>query len=253
MRHDTVASPLRIAFGLIAVALCLSGCSRPNQDPKVGGNTTQMTVGPARAHQSIVADASPLPFLFVGEMLVDQTRYFAVQNTGRHTTAWYRPHDKIDEFEIIGLKDSSLQLQSASRTVFLPLNGALITSEEKGPTRPAVQPAAEPPPTITMYFQGKRVEGTPSQLSAEQLKEFNDSKEALLKVRDKVSPDIAPMVDQALESHNVIVASGKEGFKRSDFPPEMAAKLDDATLAKINADLRGHAKDSSAATPPPKN
>ena len=85
------------------------------------------------------------------------------------------------------------------------------------------------------------------------MKQFNDSKEALLKVRDKVSADIAPMVDQALESNNLVISSGKDGLKRSDFPPEMASKLDDATLTKINAAIKAHRQLPIPAEPPAKN
>jgi len=78
----------------------------------------------------------------------------------------------------------------------------------------------------------------------ELLKRYNDSKEALLNA--KVPAEIEPMVAQALES-KVVIFSGPDGLKRSDFPPEMAAHLDDETLAKINAAAQQHkeaAKDS---------
>ena len=252
MNRTMAASTIRMGLGLITVAMLFTSCSRQEPATTVRVATERTSPAPARTPKPGSIDIAPTPFKFVGEMWIGKTSYFAVQDTERHTNAWYRAHDKIGDYEIVGLKDSALLLQSASRAVLLPLNGVRITQDENAVPPTTVPTMAEPPPTITMYIDGKRVEGTPSQLSPEQLKQFNDSKEALLKVRDKVSPDIAPMVDQALDSNTVIV-SGKDGLKRSDFPPEMAAKLDDETLAKINAAIKSHAKNPPSVEPTPKN
>jgi hypothetical protein len=187
----------------------------------------------AHPNESIPAPASPPTWVFVGETWVGKTGSFAILDTTSHSSAWYRAGDKIGDFEIVGLDGASLLIRSDSQSLLLPLSGIEIFQPESDASGGNGRDSGM---TLKIWSDGRGVEATPDQMPPELLKSYNDAKEAMLSA--KVPPELEPMIAQALDSKVVIVASGKNGFKRADFPPEISAKLDDATLAKINADLK---------------
>ena len=165
MSREITASRLRIVLGLAAVIVCRNGYSQENTDPKASPKNAQAMIALDRPADTSLATAAPSPYRFVGEISVGKTRYFAVQDTEKRISAWYQARDKIGDYEIIGPKDASLLLQSTSRSILLPLNGALITGEGNAATPSPVESTPKPLPTIRMYLDGKLVEGKPDQLS----------------------------------------------------------------------------------------
>ena len=237
---------LWVSAGLGLLLFGLIGCTR--ETGKADSHVRQKTVAATASEQaqqatgpnlgehrkdSIIAPPSPPALVFIGETWVGKTGSFAILDTKSRSSAWYRVGDKIGDYEIVGLQGASLLIRSDHGSLLLPLSGIEISQSESAAAN-GNGPASGL--TLTVWSDGRRVEATPDKMPPELLKSYNDSKEAMLSA--KVPPELEPMIAQALDSKVVIVASGKDGFKRSDFPPEMSAKLDDATLAKINAALK---------------
>ncbi len=186
-----------------------------------------------------IADAvamAPPPFLFTGVSWLGKNGFVALQDTRTQKSAWYRLGETIDRYELAGLKDGLLLVRIQGKEFLLPLKGIELTQAAGGPAQD-VTATPPPSPTIKVWVNGVGVEATPDKMPPEFLKAYNDSKEALLNA--KVSKNLEPQIAQALDS-KIVVVSGPDGMKRSDFPPDLAAKLDDATLAKINAAIKAH-------------
>lgn len=236
---------MQIRVGLTLLLVGMAGCTRESgkMDSASGAKSVSaVTLHPA---ESIPIPPAPTTWVFVGEVWAGKTASFAIRDTASHSSAWYHVGDKIGNYEIIGLLGGSLLLRSGNQSLLLPLTGLEIS-------RPASDAASgnalEAKPTVTVWADGKGVEATADRMPPELLKMYNDSKEALLAV--KVPAELEPMIAQALDSKVVVIASGKDGFKRSDFPADISAKLGDATLAKINAALKAPPAAAGRGQPP---
>src|ERR1022692_3602957 len=98
----------RMSFCGVVFVAWFSGCSREDQSANTKVNPAPTTIASAHkikntadmgangpANDLGAVDFPPSQFRFVGEMWVGKAGYFAIQDTGQKTTAWYRPHDRI--------------------------------------------------------------------------------------------------------------------------------------------------------------
>jgi hypothetical protein len=238
-------SSLLLLAGLALLPLGATGCTRKEEIATSQQSRAEKSKTASRDVQNStsvgIADScveiAPPPFLFVGVSWLGKNGFVAIQEPNTHTSAWYRIGDKIDNYELSSLRDGLLLIRANGKEFQLPLMGIELTQVVSESVKEATASPLSSP-TIKVWANGVGVEAGPNQMPPELLKIYNDSKEALLNA--KVSKDIEPMIAQALESNVVVVSSSTDGVKRSDFPPELAAKLDDATLAKINADIKAH-------------
>lgn len=232
-----------LRVGLVLVLLGAAGCTRKEESAASPPGGAAKSDSAPRAVQNPaapgIADAvamAPPPFLFTGVSWLGKNGFVALQDTRTQKSAWYRLGETIDRYELAGLKDGLLLVRIQGKEFLLPLKGIELTQAAGGPAQD-VTATPPPSPTIKVWVNGVGVEATPDKMPPEFLKAYNDSKEALLNA--KVSKNLEPQIAQALDS-KIVVVSGPDGMKRSDFPPDLAAKLDDATLAKINAAIKAH-------------
>ncbi len=186
--------------------------------------------GPARA------DIGPPQFHFVGLAQMGQASLVAIQDPATRKGAWHRIGDSVDHYELAGLQDGRLVVRASGTEYSIPLEGVEIlqaAAPSPQPPGPAVVADNPAPPMIKIWADGVGTETTPEKVPPELLRTYTNAKEAMLAA--KVPPEYEGMLAQALESNTAYVASGPDGFKRSDFPPEIAAKLTDEALAQINA------------------
>lgn len=231
----------RQTFTCLCFAWLVAGLASCSREPPVADSRPAGTGGAIgksavpRQPVAIPGNVPPPTFLFVGETWVGKTGYFAIRDPVSTTSAWHRVGDKIGLYEIVGTGDGMLVVRAGDHEFSVLLRGLESHAENGTPPNDPKATATSAAP-IKVWSNGMAVEAAPDRMPADFLKAYNDSKEALLNA--KVSPDLEPMVAQALESNTVILGTAEDGFKRSDFPADISAKLSDDTLAKINAMIK---------------
>lgn len=237
-----------LVAGSLLLLVCTIGCTRSDPAASLSRARPAPAVRKSVAKDlprpsQVDANATPVPptFAWVGVTWVGPTGFFAIRDPEIGASVWHKIGDRIGNYEIVAYAEGALVVRAQAVEFRLQLSGIELPKDRGGvpsANTASFSAASGEDATIKVWSGGIAVEAAPSKMPANLLAAYTESKEAMLKAR--VSADVEPMIAQALESSTVIVATGPDGIKRSDFPPEVAAKLNDDTLAKINADVKSH-------------